>query len=360
MIIFTLLKASFYLLLVMVVWVLFALFWGNLGTLINKWKQADLDIKIVSFFPPILFIALLIAFDLYDPTERGYVSLITLMIQLSAITLASVAAVIAFRNYRRKSGDGLFYAMGSNRPYIPVVILYNIKDKQAFILAIDVVLSNGTRIRMVDFLLSEEPFSLAAFETKMLKLGKVFKYNDQAAAGFSFKNIKEFICITPNGETIAKRLILPVMTHKYVKENNILRALRVRNKPPKYGTRALDLDAKYWVYISENVQNRYEQYSSIHTLTGFIVGNKFYLTNESLNYLENERSGIKAYCLNTFHKKEVVGSYKEKSIRHEDGSYLINGLFWQEDWTIEAGVNSEFDICVLDKIEKIKMDNKPQ
>lgn len=360
MIMFSLLRASFYLSIIIIFLVLFTLFWGNLGKLIKRWKKSDIDIKIVSLFPIILFVVLLMAFDLYDPKDHGYIPLITIMIQLFAITLASAAAIIAFRNYRRKSGDGLFYMAPKKGPYIPLLILYNTKDKQAFIFAIDIILTGGERVRLVDFIQSMKPFNLSAFETKMLPLNPVFLYDEKDPAELNNKDIKDVICITPNGEILARRLEAPALRNDYIQENNIYRALRVRNKPDQYEGRSLDLNAKYWVYISEKVRNRYEEYSSIHILTGFIIGDKFYLTNESLDYLENERQGIRVYCLNTFHEKEVVGSYKEKSIHYEDGSYLINGLFWQEDWTIEADVNSEFDIYVLDKIEKIKTDNKSQ
>lgn len=337
---------------------MFAIFLGNLEKLINKWKKSDLDIKIVSLFPPGLFIFLLVAIDLYDPKDRGYIPLVTIMIQLFAITLASAAAVIAFRNYRRKSGDGLFYVTTKKGSHIPLLILYNTKDKQAFIFAIDIELTSGERVRLVDFIQSMEPFNLSAFETKLLPLKPVFSYDGRDPVELNNKDIKDVICITPNGEIFARRLRVPPLNNDYIKENNIYRALRIQNKPTEYGTRALDLDAQYWVYISEKVRNRYEEYSSTHILTGFIVVDKFYLTNESFSYLENERNGIKAYCLNTFHGKKVEGSYREKSIRYEDGSYLINGLFFQEDWREDADYLGEFDICVLTQIDKMLIDNK--
>ena len=362
MIILTLLKVSFYLFLVIAIWVSFALFGGNLRALLKKWKQADLDIKIVSFFPPILLITLLIAFDLYVPEERGYVPLIALMIQLSGITLASVAAIIAFRNYRRKSGDQISYVKEEYKGGIDLLILRNEKDKATVILAIDVVLKSGKRIRLVNFFWPiTSPLSLSAFETKKIELGKVHLYGDLPSSSLRNKGISKLICITPSGEVVARGFTISALKDDFIAENEILIARRIRNIAPGYENKDIDSRAEYWVYFDEVRYRNGGDDSLIHILTGFVEDKIFYLTNDSLEYLKDPlHKTLNIYCLRYIHKKEVHGEYKT-IIKERDhpysNEYLVNGFFWGDDLDMIDVEFDRIDYALLQKIEKIEITN---
>lgn len=363
MVILSLLRVAFYLSICVIASILLCFFLFKFKEYLYKWQSADVDIKIIGAAPFVVLIVLFIVYDLHDSTE-GYFSLVSMMLKIIGISLAIVAAIIAFRNYRRKSGDKLSYLCSSSTQDIVSLILRNEKDKTISIFAIDVVLKSGERIRLVNFFWPIiNPLNLSAFETRRIDLGKVHLYSGRNPRDLNIKGIKKLICITANGESVVEKFPIDSLKSKFVEKNKILLANRIRNIASGYENRDVDSSAEYWLYIKEEESIDGESWNDNHVLTGYVLEEIFILTNQSLKYLDNlGRNRLKEYCFSYIHEKKVYGEYNpnKKRIVPPDGEYLINGFFWDSDWErygqSQQGEN-HFYYLFLDKIEKIKINN---
>lgn len=330
---------------------------------IDLWKGSDSDERLI-LLVIIIVIPILCVVWVVSDTREGYTSVLSFMMQFIGISLAILAAIIAFRNYRRKSGDKFSYVSGGNKREISILLLRNEKDKTTSIFAIDVVLVTGERIRLVNFLWPIiNPLNLSAFQTKKIEFEKVHLYGGRNPKDFDFKKVLELICITPSGEYEADKFTIDSLRSEFVEKNEILLANRIRNIASGWESKDIDPVAEYWLHLHESESIEGESWHENHVLTGYVSGGVFILTNQSLRYLDNlDRDGLKKYCLIHIHEKKVYGEYNpnNKSMITPDGEFLINGFFWDSDWERYAeskrGDNHHYYLFI-EEVEKIKIDN---
>lgn len=171
--------------------------------------QSDNDYKIIYCATILLMIVSFIiwlfpAFSKDSQYDRG---LITLQIQLAGVCLATVAAIIAFKNYQRKSGNELYYSTlvraNERLPHVDGIAIYNAKDKACVIFAIDFLLQDSKeRIRL--FQDDSNPVVVSAYSSVVIKLEKTSKYsNEFIPSSFTRDNIS-CVCMTHTGGVIAE------------------------------------------------------------------------------------------------------------------------------------------------------------
>lgn len=324
-------------------------------------KESTIDKSIIILASLIATLAIYFTFNPNNIITE-YLPKITLAIQLSGFILAFVAATIAFRNYLRKSGDKLSYIMAAAETYISMLILRNEKDKSTSLFAIDIILINGERIRLVNFLWPiVNPLNLSAFETKKIDLSRVHLYGDRNPKDFNIEKISQFICITANGESYAKEFPIDSLTDDYVEKNKILLANRIQNIAIGYENQDIDPKAEYWLYIKEAIHIHGATEETNHVLQGFVIDNIFFLTNDSLNYINDpSRKILKKYCEQLIHNKKIYGKYsKHKKIYGDlhSAEYLINNFFWEDEWDIRVADYHKGNYCLLEYIEKLVIHN---
>lgn len=363
MIFLILIRAAFYLLLSIVASVIFCFFLFKSKDYLRRWSTADADVKIIGITSIIVVVILLIIYDLSD-SQGGYLPLISMMLRVIGISLAIVAAIIAFRNYRRKSGDKLSYVSGGNKREISVLLLRNEKDKTTSIFAIDVVLVTGERIRLVDFLSPIiNPLNLSAFQTEKIELEKVHLYGCHSPKSFNFQKVLKVICITSSGEYEARTFTIDSLREDFLKKNKILLANRIRNIAVGYEDRDIDPKAEYWLYLKKYCMgyNGIMEEQGEYILTGFLDDQHFFLTDDSLSYINDpKRRTLKKYCENLIHTKKVDGQYSsaQKAYADRDGyEYLINGFFWEDNMYSKTQNSNDFPSLLLDRVEKIVINN---
>ena len=148
-----------------------------------RYKKND-DFRIIYNASIVLFILSLTIwiFPLFKNIEYDY-NIITLQVQAITICLATVAAIIAFKNYQRKSGDNLYFNIIHNNngiPYLQNIILYNAKDKATVIFAIDLVqLDKNYNLHKIRFFQDiTNPIIIPAYSSKVIKVELTYKYTD--------------------------------------------------------------------------------------------------------------------------------------------------------------------------------------
>ena len=326
---------------------------------IDLWKKWDTDYKIIVFTSFIGIIGLCLIYVTANK-DAGLQSVFSIMMQFIGLSLATVAAIIAFRNYRRKSGDKLSYVSGGNKRNIAVLILRNEKDKTTSIFAIDAVLKSGEIVRLVNFFWPIiNPKNLSAFETKKIELGKVHLYGDRNPSDLNMKEIEELICITANGPIPAERFPIDALRPAYVEKKGILLANRIKNIVSGYENKDIDPAAEYWLYFEDGGSINGSSWEEEHVLTGFLSEHVFYLTKDSINYINKpNKTTLKQYCLENIHAKKVAGKYSliDKAY-DESGEYLINGFFWEFDSYRTSYPADYYSYCILKKIEIIEINN---
>lgn len=326
-------------------------------------KESDIDKAIIYIGLFIGAITLFSTFYFADESNSNQ-DIILFTVQITGFILAFIAAIIAFRNYLRKSGDKLSYTYVSTSTDISMLILRNEKDKTTSLFAIDIILKSGERIRLVNFFWPiVKPLNLSAFDTKTIDLGKVHLYGDRNPKEFNIKEISKLICITANGPSDADRFPTDSFTKKFRDKHGILLANRIRNIASKYKYKDIDPQAEYWLYFHEGETYRGESWSEKYILTGYLVDRVFFLTNQSLTDLEKPNmKSLKEYCLNCIHHKKIAKNYStnKKDYQNSDGEYLVNGFFWDSDherYLITDHKNHYQYYLFLDEIEKIVINN---
>lgn len=325
----------------------------------RNWKDTYTDrviIVVAICFTVVILSYIFLFFDKVSIYEKE----ITLMGQTAGFILALVAATIAFRNYLRKSGDKLSYIAASTNTDIRALILRNEKDKSTSLFAIDIVLTSKERIRLVNFFWPIiNPLNLSAFETKKIDLGKVHLYGDKNPRNFKIREIKKLICITANGESFAETFPVDSLRPEFVEKEKVLLANRIKNIVSGYENKDIDPAAEYWLYFEDGGSINGSSWEEEHVLTGFLSEHVFYLTKDSINYINKpNKTALKQYCLENIHAKKVAGKYSLTNKAYdESGEYLINGFFWEFDWYRTTYQADDYSYCILEKIEKIEINN---
>ncbi|UNM96062.1 hypothetical protein MMG00_12810 [Ignatzschineria rhizosphaerae] len=329
----------------------------GLKKLFKWWLGLDFDTKIIGTAPCILLIILVLIFLVSDTTE-GYKSIVSMMLQVSGVSLGLVAATIAFRNYLRKSGDKISYIpikMNTNEGYS--FLLHNQKDKQAFVFAIDAVLAkNKKRIRLVDY--SKPPMELitiSPFGSQQIDLPKADKYGDSDLLSFDIEEVSHLICITTNGEMKVEEQIFKSLSDKYIEQENIIRSNYIINKPLEYDFE-VSPKARYWVFFDYSYSTSYSGISSSRAILTAYIENGQFLVCECMDNKINDKRYY-SYILEKAHKKTVdesnYCSYGDK--KASEGTYLVNGLLEQElhiDYILKPAIK-------IISINKISYSNIP-
>ncbi|WP_077927850.1 hypothetical protein [Wohlfahrtiimonas populi] len=129
-------------------------------------KKRDLDTQIIGgAFIAYCFISVFAQMYLLPILEiTDWDKRISLQMQLTALAVGLTAAIIAFRNYRRKSGSELLADITvkehENIWYVSEIMMQNCKDKATFIFAIDLITKNN-RIRIKTY---DKPRVLSALK----------------------------------------------------------------------------------------------------------------------------------------------------------------------------------------------------
>lgn len=259
----------------------------------------------------------------YYPTAPPKIHPLSLHLQITAIVLALLAAIIAFRNYNRKSGHNLFYTFGTKvnsegKTYVSNVRIYNEKDKIESIFAIDIISEDKKRIRIINC--QNAPIEIAAYSVHNIKLENVHKYKRaEKVYRFSKKHFNkhkitmEFI--TQNGAVKANLLLINELSREYIKDT--YQALRIKNLPEDYQNLVLDIKTKYIINIQE-FDFYYNAYSE-HLIEAYVHNNKFILTQSSIEYVKYLSVSFSHFLeQNVLSQKIIEENYTDQNISHQD------------------------------------------
>lgn len=139
--------------------------------------------------------------------------------QLTALVVGLTAAIIAFRNYQRKSGSQLLADIvvkeHENIWYVSEIMMQNCKDKATFIFAIDLITKNN-RVRIKTY---DKPYVLSAYQTDTLEFFPVFKYESDLELSEEDIATSRIEYITEHGFVFVKRLGIDkkISSQKYIK-----------------------------------------------------------------------------------------------------------------------------------------------
>jgi hypothetical protein len=146
-------------------------------------------------------------------------TVLSLSLSVTSLSIATLAFVIAVKNYRRKAGmyvrGSLTVASGraSNDPYVAEVLLENLKDRAVTIFAIYLKLGVNYYIELEN--LEENPLVLKAFETYRKKFGPIEFYGVNG----NKINLREVFATAK----AKKRLVLSTSDGKYVVPSSLRR-----------------------------------------------------------------------------------------------------------------------------------------
>ena len=212
---------------------------------------------------------------------------LSLQIQFTALVIGLTAAIIAFRNYQRKSGHDLRYAFyvcdGREIEHTNGVILYNNKDRAIAIFAIDIiVLDTNVRIRL--FQSNADPVIVAAYSSAIIKLDETSKYTSgYIPSSFSQDNIL-CMCITMDGEVPATKANVDLLRREFI--NTCVFPLALSNIPKSYKQTTVPHNATHWVNLIESYLvydhegEPVDMDSSYRVLTGYYYNDILHITPE--------------------------------------------------------------------------------
>ena len=207
---------------------------------------------------------------------------LSLQIQFTALAIGLTAAIIAFRNYQRKSGYKMHYMLSvqnnAQPPYISEIIIYNEKDKASAILAIDcLILDTGERIRIFQKL--GDPIIVPAYSSYAIKLKRAYKYtNNYVPNDFQKQNLK-LICITQSGPVKMDPSDIKELTGNF--RRNIQTA-QTMNDIPEDCIAPICSKATHWLSIIESYPSEYGGDMDIkyYTLMGYFKSDILYIVPE--------------------------------------------------------------------------------
>lgn len=280
---------------------------------IDIWSEYDSDERIIALAFLIGTPLLCVIYVVSDKRD-GLQPVFAIMMQFIALTLASVAATIAYRNYRRKSGNQISNIFFGDKSEIKSVLLQNEKDKAVTIFAIDVLLESKDIVRIFTLFQSEKPIILSAFESRHIYLDDVHSYEGRNPKNFDFTKMSESYCITTNGKVPLNQLNITELSDKYMNDHNLLQGYKIIYKPEKYKIGFVDHRARYWLYFRESKQGAILGTSDYvdHVLTGLVEDGRFYITNESLKYIEENIENYLQSILKSIHDKPLNSTEYEK------------------------------------------------
>lgn len=283
-------------------------------------KKRDLDTRIIggafiaySFISVFaqLYLSPILAINEWDKR-------LSLQIQFTALVIGLTAAIIAFRNYQRKSGQDIYYAFFEHikidLPHICTIILYNNKDRTTVVFAVDVVMSDGSRIRLFQDDLN--PTIIPAYSSVVIHLDYTSKYTDDFIPD-KFKSSKmKFLCITMNGEILAQFADMDMLRNDF--RNTCIVPQTTSNAPESYENISVPHKATHWITLisSYYVDNDDENIDHEHiTITGYYEKDVLYIIPEP------EKDN---YLGNYLHKKT---QNQVQEIEEEDDYKYYNGYF---------------------------------
>lgn len=289
-------------------------------------NKRDLDTRIIGgAFITYCFISvfvqayLLPILEIIDWDKR-----ISLQIQFTALVIGLTAAIIAFRNYQRKSGSQLladiFVKEHENIWYVSEIMVQNCKDKATFIFAIDLITKNN-RVRIKTY---DKPHVLSAYQTDIIEFLPVFKYENNFELESNDITSAQIECVTEHGIISVNKLNI---TQTLSSCSNI-RALRLDVKYLKKGIsnkaeyivemeiyQRLNKDLANYQYLEVTIVNNYLNLvsstddSQIQLLEGVLI------TQKSLDLVHQ---GIDI-------SKELNERYQ--TYFHQDGLILMGKMY---------------------------------
>lgn len=302
-------------------------------------KKRDLDTRIIGgaviiycFISVFTQIYLLPMLEIRDWDKR-----LSLQMQLTALVVGLTAAIIAFRNYQRKSGQDIYCAFHKqitrSLPHVNGIALYNNKDRATVVFAVDlIILGTNDRIRLFQDDLN--PIIIPAYSSVVVKLERTSKYTNNYIPDSFAQDKVRVVCITMNGAICAQYADMDMLKIDFQK--TCIRPLAISNVPESYKKDVVPFDATHWVVLKESryvynvTRDEARMICSDTILTGYFQNDIFYLTPEP-----EAGSYLKKYL----HKKT---NKQIKEIKLRDNDKNRKGYFNQDE-----------DIGLMN-IEKIK------
>ncbi|MBS7833961.1 hypothetical protein J7620_03195 [Wohlfahrtiimonas chitiniclastica] len=264
------------------------------------WYKSNADNKIFLYAVLIVILLSIVVWSVPDNSEsyssKGFTFLkyLALEMQLIAISIGVVAAIIAYKNYQRKLGDELYYTtmkhVKNTLPNVSQIILYNAKDKASVVFAIDfLILDSEDRIRF--FQNNDNPIIIPPYSSYVLKLDKTDKYTDNYMPDrFKDKNIK-CIGVTYTGEVIIKNKQMGTLNKSF--RQSCIFPQMCTNIPENYVLESFPRNATHWINIIESENAEFENddgsvYEDIieskYSLAGYFEDDILYIITESNNH----------------------------------------------------------------------------
>lgn len=252
-------------------------------------NKRDLDTRIIGgavivycFISVFTQMYLLPILEIIDWDKR-----ISLQMQLTALAVGLTAAIIAFRNYRRKSGQDVYYAFLENInidfPHMSKIVLYNNKDRATVVFAVDIImLDNGSRIRL--FQDNMDPVIVSAYSSILVDLDQTFNYTNEYMPDEFLQEKMKLVCITLNGEIIAKSANVDMLRENF--RDACIFPLTVINIPNLYNEEVVPRNATHWITLIESkdqshLGNELLQFrESNKIITGYYQDDVLYITPE--------------------------------------------------------------------------------
>lgn len=253
----------------------------------NRYKEYDKDedYKIIYITGMILlFLSLIIwLYPLSSESVQYGKDTITLQVQLITVCLATVAGIIAFKNYRRKSDNEIYFncsiQQDNDLAYISKIILHNAKDKSIVIFAVDYEIK-GKRIRL--FQDTFKPIIISAYSSIIIPLEKTFKYtNDYVPERFSREDTV-CICVTTQGSVEAKILDLPQLNSKF--REKCIFPQTIRNIPENIRYCGISSSSTHWVKVTSH--DEYKNKFITEYISGYFDNDIFYVHPKEQPYFD--------------------------------------------------------------------------
>lgn len=237
----------------------------------------------------LLALALATYFIIYKDLSN-YIDKLGLFLRVFTIILAVMAFSLAFLNFKRKSGNELYYAYTYNQhtpdQKISGITFYNAKDKAIVIFAIDICLMKSNEEKRIRFFQDNtNPIVITAYSSQSVLFDPISKYT----AGFIPDRFtsKNSSCIC---ESFAESIIAKPMNVKQLDSKFREKCIFPQNfiEPQEnYSHSTVPINATHWItfiksdiYYDEQYQEQEIDYGYI-VMTGYFDNGVFYLTSTS-------------------------------------------------------------------------------
>lgn len=123
-----------------------------------------------------------------------------ILIRVATLTLGIIVLMVAYLNFIRKTGieiRGMLYVHPTQK-YLEKIILQNTKDKTVSVLAIDLMMTDQTRIRLINQ--CNNPIALSPFHIENITLDRNTKYENDYKINITQLSGAKLICITELGD----------------------------------------------------------------------------------------------------------------------------------------------------------------